>query len=171
MNTRICIIGYSGSGKSTLAIELGEIYDIPVLHLDNVAVYGDWIPRSLEERNELVNKFIDENENWIIDGNYYNVAHERFELCNQIIFMDFNRFFCFKEAYKRYKKNKNQIRESCPCIEKFDLEFQKWILLEGRTKKIVSSHQNHMKQYGKNNLHFKNRKEVNDYLDKIKGNG
>ena len=33
--------------------------------------------------------------------------------------------------------NLNRSRESCPCIEKFDLEFKKWILINGRTRKNI----------------------------------
>ena len=39
---KIQIIGYGGSGKSTLARELGALYGVPVLHLDNTKFYGDW---------------------------------------------------------------------------------------------------------------------------------
>ena len=71
---RIQIIGYSGSGKSTLARRLGELYGLPVLHLDAVQFYGNWNERSLEEQNALVQKFLEKNEGWVIDGNYARVC-------------------------------------------------------------------------------------------------
>jgi len=37
---KIAVNGYSGSGKSTLARRLGELYQIPVLHLDTVHWLG-----------------------------------------------------------------------------------------------------------------------------------
>lgn len=107
---KICIIGYSGSGKSTLAIELGEIFHLPVLHIDNVSFYDNWQERSSKERNKMILDFMKQNQKgWIIDGNYYNHAHLRFEECDCIYFLDFNCFYCFKEAFIRYFKNKIQL--------------------------------------------------------------
>ena len=70
---RIVIIGYSGSGKSTLAKTLGKHYNIPVLHLDSVHFLSGWVERDRNEFNEIVKKFINENESWIIDGNYSKI--------------------------------------------------------------------------------------------------
>ena len=131
---KIQIIGYSGSGKSTLAKKSGLFYNIPFLHLDNVQFFGDWEERSTEEQNKIVNKFLSENENWVIDGNYSKVSPVRFEISDITIFLNYNRFYCFKKCRERYKMYKDMPRESCPCKEKFDFEFKKWILLEGRTK-------------------------------------
>ena len=71
---KIQIIGYSGSGKSTLARELGKIYNIPVLHLDSTKFYGDWQERTVEEQTKIVQKFMDENDSWIIDGSYGKIC-------------------------------------------------------------------------------------------------
>lgn len=86
---RIQIIGYSGSGKSTLARRLGELYGLPVLHLDAVQFYGNWNERSLEEQNALVQKFLEKNEGWVIDGNYARVCPQRFAMADTCIFSGF----------------------------------------------------------------------------------
>ena len=91
---RIQIIGYSGSGKSTLARRLGELYGLPVLHLDAVQFYGNWNERSLEEQNALVQKFLEKNEGWVIDGNYARVCPQRFAMADACIFLDFARVPC-----------------------------------------------------------------------------
>lgn len=91
---RIQIIGYSGSGKSTLARRLGELYGLPVLHLDAVQFYGNWNERSLEEQNALVQKFLEQNEGWVIDGNYARVCPQRFAMADACIFLDFARVPC-----------------------------------------------------------------------------
>lgn len=67
---RIAIIGYSGSGKSTLAAQLGQSYGVPVLHLDSVHWLPGWVERAREEEKALVRAFLDQNESWVIDGNY-----------------------------------------------------------------------------------------------------
>ena len=50
--------------------------------------------------------------------------------------MNFPRRICFPQAFKRYLNYKNKTRESMAdgCNEKFDLEFIKWLLFEGRKK-------------------------------------
>ena len=42
---KIAVLGYSGSGKSTLARKLGELYGVPVLHLDAVQFLPGWRER------------------------------------------------------------------------------------------------------------------------------
>ena len=101
---KIQIIGYSGSGKSTLAKRLGEHYKIPVLHLDNTLWYGNWQKRSHEDQTKIVKDFLDQNESWVIDGNYKRIETRRFEECDKIIFLDYNRFKCYKQARNRYKE-------------------------------------------------------------------
>lgn len=164
---KIQIIGYSGSGKSTLAKTLSDYYHIPLLYLDTVQFYGNWQERSLEQQNQIVEQFLKDNENWVIDGNYSHIVPQRFEQCDCIIFLDYNRWFCYKEAFKRYIKNRGTSRESCPCIEKFDLEFQKWILFEGRTDKQKDKHLHHVNLcHGEKHV-FKTRKQLNHYLESI----
>ena len=101
---KIQIIGYAGSGKSTLAKRLGEHYNINYIHLDNVQFYGNWETRSIEEQTFIVDKFLTENENWVIDGNYSRVSPIRFEISDITIFLNYNRFYCYKMARKRYKE-------------------------------------------------------------------
>ena len=162
---KIVIIGYSGSGKSTLAKTLGAHYNIAVLHLDSVNFLSGWKVRDEKESNEIVNKFMEENESWIIDGNYHKIARERFELADKIIFLNYNRFFCLKNVIKRYKENIGRIRNdmAAGCEEKLDFEFLYWVFLKGRNKhrrnrfnKIVKNHNN--------SIVFKNRKELFNYF-------
>lgn len=161
---KIQIIGYSGSGKSTLAKKLSQHYQIPLLYLDNVQFYDCWKKRSLEQQNEIVSDFLNRHQDWVIDGNYGKVAPERFQQCDMMIYLNYNRFYCFWKAFQRYRKNKGKIRESCPCIEKFDLEFQKWILFEGRTKAQKRKHLHHLSQCQGQTYIFKNRKQLYQFL-------
>ena len=164
---KIQIIGYSGSGKSTLAKKIGIFFNIPYLHLDNVQFYGDWEERTKEEQNEIVNKFLKENEHWVIDGNYSKVAATRFEISDITIFLNYNRFYCYKMCKKRYKMYKDTSRESCPCKEKFDFQFKKWILFDGRTRKRKQQHLINLNKTKGKKLIFKNIKELNKWLNEI----
>ena len=131
---RIQIMGYSGSGKSTLAIKLANHFGLTCLHLDNVQFYGDWQERDKKEQQEIVQRFLEEHEDWVIDGNYLDLAPERFSSSDITIFLAYNRFYCYRKCLDRYRKNRGQARLSCPCIEKFDSEFRRWLLFKGRTK-------------------------------------
>lgn len=90
------IIGYSGSGKSSLAGYLGNKYDIPVLYLDKVHWLSGWRERNTDESVLIVEKFLNCNSEWIIDGNYRKLLYERrLKEADIIIFMNFNRIVCF----------------------------------------------------------------------------
>ena len=162
---KIVIIGYSGSGKSTLAKTLSAHYNIPVLHLDSIHFKPGWVERSDEDSNKIVRQFINENQSWVIDGNYRNIATERFGLADQIIFLNYNRFTCLKGVVKRYFDNKGKSRSDMTdgCEEKLDFTFLWWVFFKGRSKerrkRLIAYTKNH-----KNSLIFKNRKKLNKYL-------
>ena len=161
---KIVIIGYSGSGKSTLAKTLGEHYNIKVLHLDSVNFLSGWKVRGQAESNEIVKKFIEENESWIIDGNYHKIAIERFELADEIIFLNYNRLFCLNSVIKRYKDNIGKTRSDMAigCEEKLDFEFLYWVFIKGRSKTRRDRFYNIVKNH-QNALVFKNRKQLFKY--------
>lgn len=163
---KIQIIGFSGSGKSTLARLLGNHHHIEVLHLDSVHFYGDWQERTVEEQNQIVTEFMQKNNNWVIDGNYSKVAPKRFEESDVTIFLAYNRFTCYWNAWRRYRAHRGIHRFDCPCIEKFDLEFRFWILWQGRKRQRVQNmYINLNKTKGEKYL-FKNRKQLHAWLNK-----
>ena len=164
---KIQVIGYSGSGKSTIAKTLAEMYNIPVLYLDNVKFYGDWQEKSDEEQTEIVQKFLDENDSWVIDGNYSKICPQRFEISDMTIYMNFNRIKCFFAAYKRAKKHKYVHRESCACNDKFDKEFIKWLLIDGRTKERRQKIVENLNKTKGRKVVLKNRRQVKKFLNSI----
>ncbi len=163
---KIAIIGYSGSGKSTLAKMLSEKYNCPILYLDTINFEAEWKERDREKGKVMVENFM-KNDSWVIDGNYTEFYQERrLEEADKIIFMNFSRRVCLKQAYKRYLNSKNQVRESMGegCMEKFDLEFVKWILIDGRTKKYKMGYQSICNKYKDKMVVCKNRKDVENEL-------
>ena len=163
---KIVIIGYSGSGKSTLAKTLGAHYNIAVLHLDSVHFLSGWKVRDEKESNEIVKKFIEENESWIIDGNYHKIASYRFELADKIIFLNYNRFFCLNSVIKIYKENIGKTRSdmAAGCEEKLDLKFLYWVFIKGRSKTRRDRFKNILNNH-KNAIVFKNRKQLFKYYN------
>lgn len=163
---KIAIIGYSGSGKSTLAKKLSEIYNCPLLYLDTIQFEANWKIRDIDEGRLMVGEFL-KNDSWIIDGNYREFLHEkRLQDADKIIFMNFPRRICFPQAFKRYLHYKNKTRESMAdgCNEKFDLEFIKWLLFEGRKKSIKNHYNEICKCYKDKITIFRNNKDVENFL-------
>jgi adenylate kinase family enzyme len=161
---RIQIIGYSGSGKSTLAVALGRLFGAPVLHLDNTKFYGEWQEYSTEEQNAQVEAFLEANESWIIDGNYTKIATHRFDESDMTIFMDFGRTFCYFSAWRRYRRYKGTKRESCPCNEKFDKTFRRWLWKDGRTPERRMAHLANLARTQGVQVVLKNRRQANRFL-------
>ncbi|MGN1182497.1 MAG: hypothetical protein ACI4SR_05765 [Faecalibacillus sp.] len=146
---KICVMGFSGSGKSTLSRKLGQYYHIDVLHLDKVHHLPGWQERDEESEKKMVYDFLNEHDNWIIDGNYSSILlNERLEQADKIIILHFHRLSCLCRVIKRYFQNRGQSRiDMCEgCLEKIDIEFIWWILYAGRKKdmyqKICQSYQN-----------------------------
>lgn len=169
---KIAIIGYSGSGKSTLAQMLGERLALPMLYLDTVHWLPGWQVRDSESRLELVSAFLDENreKGWVIDGNYSSLLHEqRMAEADRIVFLDFPRFRCLFRAWKRARKFKGKTRPSMTvgCDEKFDLEFIRWILFDGRNKKRKAAYEAVAQRYPEKLIRCKNDKAVEKAIEEI----
>ncbi len=126
---RIAIVGCGGAGKSTLARQIGEILDLPVVHLDKEFWQPGWKMRPREEEYIILEKITRQDE-WIIDGNYQSTMSTRFEAADTIIFLDFPMLLCLQRVIKRFFKYRGTTRpdmtEGCP--EKLDLEFLVWII-------------------------------------------
>ena len=168
---KIAVIGYSGSGKSTLSKFIADKYNLPLLYLDCVHFLPYWNRRSIEDEKEIVSKFLDDNKNWIIDGDYFDVYfEERLRQADKIILLTFNRFSCLYRAYKRSVEYKNKERESmCPqCEEVIDFPFIKHILFDRKndTKKYNEVY----KKYQTKIIVINNQKELDkiyENLDKV----
>lgn len=165
---KIAIIGYSGSGKSTLARKLANFYSIPALHLDACHFKPNWQERTDEEMTSIVSKFLNEENGWVIEGNYTRICPERFKEADLTIVLIYNRFTCLKSVIHRYKTYKNSSRPDMAlgCEEKLDKEFLSWVFFKGRTKKRKKKLQDLAKQ-SESHLIFKSRRVLFKYLKKL----
>lgn len=167
---KIAMLGYSGSGKSTTAALLAEKYSIPVLFLDTVQFMENWQERPLEDSKRIVADFMASNSSWIIDGNYKAfLQNERLEQADMIVFFSFNRFTCFCRAFGRFMKYKGKTRPSMAtgCNEKFDMEFARWILWDGRTEQKKKAYSDMCKKYSDKVIIIRNQKQLNNFLKNI----
>lgn len=127
-------MGYSGSGKSTLAQRLAKEHRIPLLHLDSVHFLPGWVERDPAEEQKIVGKFLDNHEDWVIEGEYSGVHYERrLAEADCIYILRTNRFIRLYRVLRRPLKYRGRTRpdltEGCP--ERFTIEFIKWVLWDG----------------------------------------
>lgn len=125
---RVIIIGCGGSGKSTLARQMGEITGIPVVHLDKLFWKPNWVERTPEEFDPLVEQEL-AKDTWIMDGNFNRTMPLRIARCDTIIYLDFSRMACLMGVLKRVLTTYGTVRpdmgEGCP--ERIDWNFLKWV--------------------------------------------
>lgn len=124
---RILVIGSPGAGKSTFTRQLGEVTDLPVIHLDRLYWKPNWVEPTKEEWRETVEKILRGDE-WIIDGNYSGTLEMRLEKCEAVVFLDFPRALCTYRVLKRVAFYRQGARPDMAesCDEKFDWDFVKW---------------------------------------------
>ena len=123
-----------GSGKSTLARQLGEAYNLPVLHFDKVQFRPNWEIRPQQSKELMTKVFLDLHDSWVIDGNYSKLFFERrMEEADVIILLLFSRLSCLYRVSHRYLVYKDASRPDMAdgCKEKLDgTSFYKDIVLD-----------------------------------------
>ena len=87
---KIVIFGNSGSGKSTLAIALAKQHNAAHLDLDTIAWRADQpaVRTDFADSRAALLTFIENNENWIIEGCYSNLLREAANYSTEIIFLN-----------------------------------------------------------------------------------
>jgi adenylate kinase family enzyme len=168
LGNRIIIIGNSGSGKTTLSYSLGELLNLPIVHLDKEYWKEGWIGTPKEEWKKKVKSLVSDSE-WIMDGNFGSSLEIRLHRADTIIFLDYNRFICLLSVLKRWRtylgKTRPDMTEGCP--EKIDFDFLRWILwtfpkkLRMNITKNISLHKN------KVIIVINNRKKLKHFLAAI----
>ena len=165
---RVMIIGCGGSGKTTLSRILGEKTGLPVIHLDQIFWSpGNWKHLERTEFDRLITEEM-EKPQWILDGNYSRTIELRLEKCDTVIYLDYNRFVCIWGWMKRVIKNWGTARPDMGpgCNEWLDPEFAKWLWTFNR-KNRKKYHEILSHQAGKEIYIFKNRRQLQKYLDQL----
>ena len=170
---KIAIIGYSGAGKSTLAQKLSQFYSIPKLHMDTLQFQPGWQDSDRDWMKTEMKNFLTNHSDWVIDGNYsWCYYEERMLKADQIIFLNFSPWTCLLRAFKRYLKYRGQVRKSMAAgwPERFDLEFIRWILWDGRTKTAKERYQRVQETYPEKVIVLRSQKEIDHFLDNFAHN-
>ena len=100
---RVCILGNSGSGKSTLAQALGARYGLPVIHLDQELLHGQFEPYPEDEERARHDRLI-HLDKWIIDGRYSKLMSARFARADLVIFLNVPRWLVIPRAWQRTRQ-------------------------------------------------------------------
>lgn len=147
---KIAIIGYSGSGKSTLAEKLSNYYSIPKLHMDTLQFQPGWQDSDHEWMLTEIKNFLTKHKAWVS------------------FFLNFSPLTCLFRAFKRYLKYRGKVRESmaADCPERFDWEFIRWILWDGRSKTQKENYQKLCQEYSHKVTILRNQRELDQFLDK-----
>jgi len=167
---KTAIIGFSGSGKSTLARLISQHRNIPVMYMDCVHWLPGWQEIDPQEQLRIVGEFLDQNDSWVIDGNYTGTHFaRRMEQADEIIFLCFNRFSCLWRVCKRYWAHKGVSRFSMTdgCDERINMEFIRWVLLEGRSKRKMDRYRKLQAQYPEKFTVLRNQRQLDAYCKRL----
>ncbi|AVQ33278.1 hypothetical protein C7J88_03335 [Staphylococcus muscae] len=91
---KLHIYGGPGSGKTTLGLEYSRRYKLKYLDLDSIF----WDQRngkytkinSVEVRQYALKKFIENNENWVIEGVYIDWVYDSLSQADKILILNTN---------------------------------------------------------------------------------
>lgn len=104
---RIIIFGNSASGKSSLAKLLAEQHQLSHLDLDTLA----WLPitdqspmpqrQCVDVSVSEIDRFIEQNNQWVIEGCYSDLLIHTLEKCSEVIFLNLPIERCISNAKNR----------------------------------------------------------------------
>ncbi len=162
---RIIIIGCGGSGKSTLAAKLGELLQLPVVHLDRLFWRPGWQESSKAEMDAKVEALCG-GDAWIIDGNYGRTLDVRIAACDTIIFLDLSTLSCLWGVVRRYWRYRGRTRPDMGegCTEQISWEFIKWIWRYRRDSRPDVLRKLNAAGPGRSVIILKSRRRVSDFL-------
>jgi len=115
MMKKVIIFGNSGSGKSTLAKKMCSEFDLAHLDLDTLA----WLPTSPPQRKPLTDSqkdilsFIQNNNEWVIEGCYSDLIKFALDDSNELIFLNLPIDLCISNAKRRpWEPHKYESKEA-----------------------------------------------------------
>ncbi len=166
---RIAIVGSGGSGKSTLARQLGEIFELPIIHLDALHWKPGWVEPSKEEWLNIVTQAT-HKEAWVIDGNYGGTLNLRLKAADIVVFLDLPRLLCSRRVIERWLQYAGRTRSDMgtDCPEKMDWEFLKWIWNYPRANRPGLLEKLGAVQAEKRVIRLTSPQEVADFLETIR---
>ena len=125
---RILVIGSGGAGKSRFARELGNVLELPVVHLDAHYWRPGWVETPRDEWQAKVAELTAQPK-WVMDGNYGGTMDARLAASDTVVFLDLPRRVNLWRVLKRRiqfaGRDRPDIAPGCP--ERFNREFFSWM--------------------------------------------
>lgn len=124
---RIVILGCGGSGKTVLARRLGELFAIPVIHLDGLYYNSDWA--SLDASTFLrTQEAMTAQPEWIIDGNYAGSLHVRLVAATTVVFLDFPTRTCLWRIVRRRRQYRGGQHIAAGVYDRITPQFLRYVI-------------------------------------------
>lgn len=162
---KIQIIGYSGGGKSTLARWLESIYHIKLLSLDDIHWIEGKYERAKTEDREIISQFLEENDSWIIDGNYsYLFFEERIAAADLIIFLNINRCKCLYQTILRYFERLSRVWKGKEEFSFPNMKLIFHVVISGRNARRFAMIK---EKYGTKIVEIKNVRQLKEFQEKV----
>ena len=98
---KIILIGNAGAGKSTMAKAIIGSQQIPRLSLDEIAWEEPAVRMSIDKSVDLLMSFIDEHEDWILEGCYSDIVDAALPHCDELIFLNPGIDICIQHCHMR----------------------------------------------------------------------
>ena len=126
MMRKVAVIGIGGAGKTTLANQLGEILQLPVVHLDHYYWSPGWNPTP-DTQWRAVQEDLVKGDDWIIEGNYGATLDIRLSAADTVVFLDFHPLIALYRATRRSLRHHGRAVQAEGCPERIDPQFMLWI--------------------------------------------
>jgi adenylate kinase family enzyme len=95
------LLGNAGAGKSTMARRLIGGRNIPRLSLDEIAWEEGTERKPLEESLRALHRFVESNEQWIIEGCYGDLIEAALPYCTELNFLNPGVDVCVEHCKRR----------------------------------------------------------------------
>jgi len=163
---RIYILGTSGSGKSYLAGILSKKLSIPRYDLDNILYHVKYTKKRKVENRIKMLKPLAKKKKWILEGVYGSWIEDALKKADIVIVLDIPlRILAWRilsRYFKRIGKEKESLKDAIDLI-RYASKYKK-----GDHSSGYKSHMNLIKKYQLKKIIIKNKKELNNLLNKIK---
>ena len=123
---RILVLGPSGSGKTQLSLRLGELLDLPLVHLDAHRWRPGWVALPDREWRPVVAE-LTRGPAWIMDGTYESTLDLRLPAADAVIVLEVRRLYCLLGLLRRRFLDRKRLRPDAPAGQRIDRAFLRYL--------------------------------------------
>lgn len=123
------MIGCGGAGKTTLSRRLGELLDMPVVHIDAHYwrdVDGRRVESTPEQWAERHRELV-AGKRWVIDGMKLGVLPDRLANADTVVYMDLSTGACLAGIVRRRLRFRGTLRLELGVYDRITWEFVRWV--------------------------------------------